>query len=132
MLLAWSGFFGFLMLDDALQLHERIGLWLGRRLGLPAVGGLRPDDFGEILVAGTVGASLLLVLVLAWRRDRETAWRVFHALNRTGQVVYQQRFVRHPGWDLRAFVVNGRVVAGMRRMCRRRLTIGRPPTNDHR
>lgn len=50
--------------------------------------------------------------------DRETAWRVFHALDRTGQVIYQQRFVRHPGWDLRAFVVNGRVVAGMRRTAR--------------
>ena len=50
--------------------------------------------------------------------DRETAWRVFHALDRTGQVIYQQRFVRHPGWDLRAFVVGGRVLAGMRRTAR--------------
>ncbi|MBN9517394.1 RimK family alpha-L-glutamate ligase [bacterium] len=50
--------------------------------------------------------------------DRETAWRVFHALDRTGQVIYQQRFVRHPGWDLRAFVVGGRVIAGMRRTAR--------------
>lgn len=47
--------------------------------------------------------------------DPETAWRTFHALARTGQVVYQQRFVRHPGWDLRAFVIGGRVLAGMRR-----------------
>jgi ribosomal protein S6--L-glutamate ligase len=50
--------------------------------------------------------------------DRETAWRTFHALDRTGQVIYQQRFVRHPGWDLRAFVVGGRVRAGMRRTAR--------------
>lgn len=47
--------------------------------------------------------------------DAETAWRTFHVLERTGQVIYQQRFVRHPGWDLRAFVINGRVVAAMRR-----------------
>lgn len=50
--------------------------------------------------------------------DRETAWRTFHALDRTGQVIYQQRFVRHPGWDLRAFVLGGRVLAGMRRTAR--------------
>jgi ribosomal protein S6--L-glutamate ligase len=47
--------------------------------------------------------------------DPETAWRTFHALERTAQVIYQQRFVRHPGHDLRAFVIGGRVVAAMRR-----------------
>ena len=47
--------------------------------------------------------------------DAETAWRTYHVLERTGQVIYQQRFVRHPGWDLRAFVIAGRVVAAMRR-----------------
>jgi ribosomal protein S6--L-glutamate ligase len=50
--------------------------------------------------------------------DPETAWRTFHVLERTGQVIYQQRFVRHPGWDLRAFVIGGRVVAAMRRSSR--------------
>lgn len=50
--------------------------------------------------------------------DPETAWRTFHALARTGQVIYQQRFVRHPGWDLRAFVIGGRVVAAMKRTAR--------------
>jgi ribosomal protein S6--L-glutamate ligase len=47
--------------------------------------------------------------------DPETAWRTFHVLERTGQVIYQQQFVRHPGWDLRAFVIAGRVIAAMRR-----------------
>lgn len=50
--------------------------------------------------------------------DGETAWRTFHALERTGQVIYQQRFVRHPGWDLRAFVIGGRVIAAMKRSAR--------------
>ena len=79
-LLAWSGFFGFLMLDDALELHERAGLWLGQRLSLPAVAGLRPDDLGELLVAGTVGASLLLLLAAAWWREREPTWRLSRVL----------------------------------------------------
>ena len=47
--------------------------------------------------------------------DAETAWRTFRVLEQTGQVIYLQRFVRHPGWDLRAFVIGGRVIAAMRR-----------------
>jgi RimK family alpha-L-glutamate ligase len=47
--------------------------------------------------------------------DPETAWRTFHVLERTGQVIYQQTFIRHPGWDLRVFVIAGRIVAAMKR-----------------
>jgi ribosomal protein S6--L-glutamate ligase len=50
--------------------------------------------------------------------DPETAWRTFYVLERTAQVIYQQRFVRHPGHDLRAFVIGGRVIATMRRRSR--------------
>ncbi len=48
--------------------------------------------------------------------DAETAWRTFRVLEQTGQVIYLQRFVPHPGWDLRAFVLGGRVLASMRRI----------------
>jgi ribosomal protein S6--L-glutamate ligase len=48
--------------------------------------------------------------------DTETAWRTFRVLEQTGQVIYLQKFVRHPGWDLRAFVLGGRVIASMRRV----------------
>jgi len=47
--------------------------------------------------------------------DPETAWRTFHVLERTGQIVYQQKFIRHPGWDVRAFAIGGRIVAAMKR-----------------
>lgn len=50
--------------------------------------------------------------------DPETAWRTFYVLERTGQVIYQQRFVRHPGWDLRVFAIGGRAIAAMRRSSR--------------
>jgi ribosomal protein S6--L-glutamate ligase len=48
--------------------------------------------------------------------DPETAWRTFRVLEQTGQVLYLQKFVRHPGWDLRAFVLGRRVIASMRRI----------------
>src|SRR6478736_3396957 len=47
--------------------------------------------------------------------DPELAWRTFRTLERTGAVLYVQKFIAHPGWDLRAFVLNGRVLAAMRR-----------------
>jgi RimK family alpha-L-glutamate ligase len=50
--------------------------------------------------------------------DPETAWRTFHVLENTGQVIYQQQFIRHPGWDLRVFVIAGRIVAAMKRSSR--------------
>jgi len=47
--------------------------------------------------------------------DQELAWRTFRAIEQTGGVLYLQEFVRHPGWDVRAFVLNGRVIASMKR-----------------
>jgi ribosomal protein S6--L-glutamate ligase len=47
--------------------------------------------------------------------DPDTAWRVFRALERLQSVLYLQRFVPHPGWDLRIFVIGGRALAAMRR-----------------
>jgi tetrahydromethanopterin:alpha-L-glutamate ligase len=47
--------------------------------------------------------------------DPETAGRVLRALERIGAVLYVQRFVPNPGYDLRAFVLAGRVVAAIRR-----------------
>ena len=50
--------------------------------------------------------------------DPEMAWRTFRTLERTASVLYLQAFVRHPGWDLRVFVLGGRVLAAMRRRSR--------------
>jgi ribosomal protein S6--L-glutamate ligase len=47
--------------------------------------------------------------------DPDLAWRTFHAIEQTQGVIYLQRFVKHPGWDVRAFVLNGKVLAAMKR-----------------
>ena len=47
--------------------------------------------------------------------DAETAWRACHALERLQSILYLQKFIPHPGWDLRAFVVGGRILTAMRR-----------------
>jgi ribosomal protein S6--L-glutamate ligase len=47
--------------------------------------------------------------------DPEMAWRIFRTLERLDCVLYLQQFIAHPGWDLRVFVLGGRVLAAMRR-----------------
>jgi ribosomal protein S6--L-glutamate ligase len=50
--------------------------------------------------------------------DTELAWRTFRTLELTQSVLYLQKFISHPGWDLRAFVLGGRVLAAMHRHAR--------------
>lgn len=45
----------------------------------------------------------------------ELARRTFPTLERLGAVIYVQAAIRHPGYDLRAFVLGGRVVGAIRR-----------------
>jgi ribosomal protein S6--L-glutamate ligase len=47
--------------------------------------------------------------------DPDLAWRTFRTLERLQSVMYLQKFIHHPGWDLRAFVIGGQVAAAMRR-----------------
>jgi ribosomal protein S6--L-glutamate ligase len=67
---------------------------------------------GDVVVKplfGSEGHGLLRV------SDRELAWRTFHTLERIGAVLYLQESIAHPGHDLRAFVLSGRLLGGMRR-----------------
>ena len=50
--------------------------------------------------------------------DADLAWRTFRTLERLQSVLYLQRFIPHPGWDLRVFVLGGRVLTAMRRHAR--------------
>lgn len=47
--------------------------------------------------------------------DPETAWRVCRAVESVGGVLYLQEFIPHGGWDVRAFVLDDRVLAAMKR-----------------
>ena len=69
---AWAGVFTFVLLDDAAQIHERIGTWFGQRYSLPAAFGMRPDDAGELLFAALVGATMLTAIFYAsWRATEQ-------------------------------------------------------------
>ncbi|GIK58289.1 MAG: hypothetical protein BroJett015_39520 [Chloroflexota bacterium] len=69
----WLALFAFLLLDDALRLHETAGLWLANQTVLPPLVGLRPRDLGELLLTGMVALSLLTALVLAYQASQARA-----------------------------------------------------------
>lgn len=47
--------------------------------------------------------------------DADLAWRTFRTLERLNCVLYLQQTIRHPGWDLRLFVLERKVIAAIRR-----------------
>ncbi|MDB5391642.1 MAG: rimK [Planctomycetaceae bacterium] len=49
--------------------------------------------------------------------DPDLALRTFRTIERTQSVLYLQRFIDHPGCDLRVMVLNGQILGGMRRCC---------------
>jgi ribosomal protein S6--L-glutamate ligase len=81
--------------DDALAAFEALG--------------------GDVVVKPLFGSEGRGMIRVA---DPDTAWRAFRTLERLQSVIYLQRFVAHPGWDLRVFVVGGRVLTAMRRHAR--------------
>ena len=67
---------------------------------------------GDVIVKpifGSEGRGMVRV------SDPETAWRTFRTLERLQAVLYLQKYINHPGWDLRVFVIGGQVIAAMRR-----------------
>jgi hypothetical protein len=69
---AWALLFAMLLIDDALELHERYGVIIAASLDFPAIFGLRPADLGEILVAASLGCvALSLVAIAFWRGGSE-------------------------------------------------------------
>ncbi|MBX7103904.1 MAG: RimK family alpha-L-glutamate ligase [Gemmataceae bacterium] len=67
---------------------------------------------GDVVIKPLFGSEGRGIVRVA---DPETAWRVCHAVAQTGGVLYLQEFVRHEGFDLRAFVIGGKTLAAMRR-----------------
>jgi hypothetical protein len=81
--LVWSGAFFYLLLDDALQIHERLAdrfAQLTAQVQLPTVLVLRARDIGELLVAGSVGGLILLCLAFAYVGAAAPDRRVTRAL----------------------------------------------------
>lgn len=70
--LSWAAVFGYLGLDDLMEIHEEFGNDIAMRYEISSVLGQRPRDIGEIIVFALAGAALLLLLAIAWYLGSET------------------------------------------------------------
>ncbi len=66
----WSLLFVYLLLDDALSMHESYGRYVATTMALAPAIGLRAQDFGELAVS--VIAAALFLSPLAWLYMRES------------------------------------------------------------
>ncbi len=66
----WAAAFAYLGIDDALQIHEKLGTFFAERLELGEVGPLRGQDIGELMAYGVIMAIAVTALIVAERRDR--------------------------------------------------------------
>jgi ribosomal protein S6--L-glutamate ligase len=67
---------------------------------------------GDVVVKPIFGAEGRGILRVS---DPDLALRTFRTLERLGAVLYVQQFIEHEGFDLRIMVLDGRVLAAMRR-----------------
>ena len=65
--LGWSLLFFYLLLDDAVSIHENLGRFISHRLGFSPAFNLRAIDFGELIVSACVGLFFLICIATAHR-----------------------------------------------------------------
>lgn len=66
----WALVFGYLLVDDMLQIHETLGELAATSLELSAIAGLRPEDIGQLIVSAVAGIVLLSPLLLYYAKDK--------------------------------------------------------------
>ncbi len=64
--ISWFFLFTLLLLDDALQFHERFAAWVVEKFNIAPAFGLRPQDLGELTYVGIFGPILLLLLLFTY------------------------------------------------------------------
>lgn len=68
----WGGLFAYIVVDDALSIHESYGRHLTRLLSFTGALGLRAQDFGELAVLVCVGGVFVALLAVAYASG--SAW----------------------------------------------------------
>jgi hypothetical protein len=74
-LAVWAALFAFLFVDDARQVHERIGNLLAVRWNLPVVLGLPSRDLGQLIAMCFVGGVFVAALAFGYPRSSVQARR---------------------------------------------------------
>lgn len=69
---SWVIFFIYLLFDDALKIHEKVGGFLADNINIIHRFGLRLQDVGELTVSGAAGIILFLLVLVAYKYGTKT------------------------------------------------------------
>jgi hypothetical protein len=78
--LPWALLFAYFVADDALQMHELVGRWIGEMIPFRPPFRLRKDDLGELVVTMTAGLVLMPSFAAAYYFGSRPARKIFHDL----------------------------------------------------
>ncbi|MEM7594736.1 MAG: hypothetical protein AAF383_25105, partial [Cyanobacteria bacterium P01_A01_bin.83] len=78
--LFWSLFYGYLLLDDALRIHEKIGAVVSNFFGFQEVLNLRSVDFGEVLFSTAVATGFFLFIAWGYVRAKHQSRKYSNVL----------------------------------------------------
>lgn len=76
----WIFVFGYFLLDDSLQIHERIGAHIAASLNFAPLLGLRLQDYGELAISAAMGMVLLFPLLWAYKNGSRMFRKISHDL----------------------------------------------------
>lgn len=78
MYLSWSVLAAYLMVDDFLQLHERLGRMVTDYFEMVPALSLRAQDFGELVFVALIGGFLLMFVALAYWKGSQKMRTIAH------------------------------------------------------
>lgn len=82
--LGWLCLSAYMLLDDALEIHENLGSIIAQKLNFTSLFNLRPEDYGELLVFAIVGFTFFFWLNFSYKvgnkSDRNNSKRLIKVL----------------------------------------------------
>lgn len=70
----------YILLDDAFQIHENVGLTIANKFNFIYAFNLRPEDYGELIVFATVGTFFFLWLSFGYRLGNKRERKIIRNL----------------------------------------------------
>ncbi|KAM3103480.1 hypothetical protein ACKFKF_00290 [Phormidesmis sp. 146-12] len=65
--LSWASLFVYLLLDDSLHIHERLGESISIKFAFSDLLGIRAIDLGELIVSGAFGLTFLIFIAVSYQ-----------------------------------------------------------------
>lgn len=78
--LVWAGIFAYMLFDDSLEIHGKVGGWIALNLidGVNPPFGLRLEDLGSLIISALVGVLIVIALVIAYWKGSKRFRTITH------------------------------------------------------